>query len=373
MKLIRNGEAGQVFILVLILLALVPLLVVPMLWLSYSSQRYHQLVEINTLNAYAADSGVEYGRYQIYNYPAEILESGLADNLTINGIDVYVTAEYEPTMAAYSITSTAARAGRSLTIECTIVVDVGLFGNVVACNGDLTLDHCVFENPEFPGESDVYTSGNVHLIQSTIDGDVNVSGTYTDDGHSLVTGNITQGAEVLEFPSIDAEIHEEKAKAGGNSTGINWNNQGIKNLGPIYVEGDLIVSRTDLILEGTVYVTGTVSIDRAGLTGFGDILAEGNLLMERYSLDIGDSEILPLLMSVNGDITLDRDTEGWGETYAIVYAPGGTINLNLIDLYGSVAALFVNLNQSVINYPAELRGRADLPGAGLDTVTYIFQ
>ena len=373
MKLAKNGEAGQVLIWALILLAMGPLLVVPMLRLSSSSQGYNQMTEIYTLNAYAADSGIEYAKYQIYSNPAEIVAFGLDEYLVINNIDVHVTAEYMLGTAAYKIISTAGTVESSVAIECTIVIDVGLFGNVVACNGDLTLDHCVFENPEFPGESDVYTSGNVHLIQSTIDGDVNVSGTYTDDGHSLVTGNITQGAEVLEFPSIDAEIHEEKAKAGGNSTGINWNNQGIKNLGPIYVEGDLIVSRTDLILEGTVYVTGTVSIDRAGLTGFGDILAEGNLLMERYSLDIGDSEILPLLMSVNGDITLDRDTEGWGETYAIVYAPGGTINLNLIDLYGSVAALFVNLNQSEIFYPAELRGRADLPGAGLDTVTYIFQ
>jgi len=368
----RRQETGQVFILVLILLALVPLLIIPLLKLSYTNLKYHQLIEINTLNAYAADSGVEYARYQIYNNPAEIQETPLSENLTINNIDVHVSAHYEPAQAGYSITSTATKAERSETVEVTIVVDVGLFGNVVACNGNLTLDHCTFENPDYPGESDVYTSGNVHLIQSTVDGDVNTSGIYTDDGHSTVTGDINQEAALLEFPPIDTDVHKERALVGGNSSGINWNNQGTKNLGPLYIDGNLTIDKTDVILEGTVYVTGDVFIDRAKITGFGDILAGGNFEILRYSIDIGDSLILPILMSIYEDIILDRDTEGYGVTYAIVYAPNGTISVNQVELHGSVASLEVILNQSVIFYPAELRGRADLPGAGLDTVTYIF-
>jgi len=94
MKLPKKGEAGQVLILVLILLAVGPLLIVPMLQTSYSSQKYDQIVEINTLNAYAADAGIEYCRYAIYNYPAEIQTSPLDENLVIDGIDVHVTAEW---------------------------------------------------------------------------------------------------------------------------------------------------------------------------------------------------------------------------------------------------------------------------------------
>ena len=79
-------------------------------------------------------------------------------------------------------------------------------------------------------------------------------------------------------------------------------------------------------------------------------------------------------MSAYKTVTLNNDrTEG---TFAIVYAPhdpDGVITLTNVELTGSVASTTVNLDNSIINYPAELRGRADLPGAGLDTVTYNFQ
>jgi len=374
MKLARNREAGQVFIMVLILLMLVPLLVVPMLRLSYSSQKSNQIVGISTLNTYAADAGIEYGRYQIYNFPTEIQEAPLDDDLVIGGTDVNVTVEYDAAGANYLIVSTATRAERSVTIESKIVIDVGLFGNVVACDGDLLLDHCDFENLEYPLESDIYTNGNVDLIQSLVDGDVNITGAYTDDGHSTVNGEVTEGVEAMEFPEIDAQIHEDRAKLGGTDPdGIDWKNMGNQTLGPLYIVGNLSIENTDVELQGTVYVTGTVSIKRTSFTGFGDLFSEGDFYMDNYSLNISETLVLPILMSLNGDIDLYRDNDGAQDTYAIVYAPSGDIYLDTVNLIGSVAATLVHLNNSSINYPADLRGRADLPGAGLDTVTYIYQ
>ena len=60
-------------------------------------------------------------------------------------------------------------------------------------------------------------------------------------------------------------------------------------------------------------------------------------------------------------------------TNGILYAPDGNIALTNTDLYGSVAADLVTLQASQIQYPADLRGRADLPGAGLDTLTYTYK
>ncbi|MFC1991355.1 hypothetical protein ACFLVC_01270 [Chloroflexota bacterium] len=372
MKLARSRESGQMFILVLILLALVPLLVIPMLRLGYSSQMYHQIVEINTLNVYAADSGIEYARYQIYNYPSEIQGIPLSENLVINGIDVYVTAEYNLVAASFDITSIATKAGRSQTIDCTIVIDVGLFGNVIACDGDLVVYNCNFENPDYPGESDVYTHGNIDITNSYIDGDVKASGNITFGQSSEITGEITEGAGVLEFPEVDAQIHKDRAQAGDNWTGDYSTSD--QELGPIYIDGDLnFGGNDDVVLTGTVYVTGDVSMFNATITGFGDLVTEGDVTFTNYTWTVENLVTLPLIMTVGVDKSVDLGNDQDLGTMAILYAPDGVIDLYNVDIYGSVAAPLVLLNNAVIIYPAELRGRADLPGAGLDTVTYIFK
>ncbi|MFC1872788.1 hypothetical protein ACFLYV_03625 [Chloroflexota bacterium] len=373
MKSVKNGEAGQVLILVLILLAIGPLLVVPMLNLSSTIQKNNQIIAVNTLNGYAADSGIEYCRYAIYNYPAEIQQSPLDENLVIDGIDVHVTAEWIYAANAYKINSTASRAQRSTSIECMIAVDVGLFGNVVACDGDLVMTNCDFVNELYPGESDVYTNGDIDITNSYIDGDVKASGTVTWAPPSEITGEIIEGTVVLEFPTIDPQIHEDKAKEGGTYIGNYFT--GDETLGPLYIDGDLnFGGGDDVVLAGTVYVTGDVNMGNANVTGFGDIVADGDLSFTNYTYTVENPVYLPLLMttSVDASITLLNDQSGIG-TMAILYAPNGEINLNNVDVSGSVAATLVTLNNATIAYPAELRGRADLPGAGLDTISYTFK
>ncbi|MFC1978262.1 hypothetical protein ACFLWS_08420 [Chloroflexota bacterium] len=375
MKLVRKNESGQILILVLILLALGVMLVAPMLRLSYTGQKYNQIVEINTLNAYAADAGIEYCRYAIYNYPAEIQQSPLDEDLVINGADVHVTAEWDYTASAYRINSTAGSAQRSVSIECLIVVDVGLFGNVIACDGNLEITNCNFVNEDYPGESDVYTHGNIEITNSYIDGDVKASGTISYDVPTEITGEVIEGTVVLVFPTIDPQIHEDRAKLGGTwGTGTETYNTGDETLGPLYIDGDLrFGGGDDVVLAGTVYVTGNVDMGNADVTGFGDIVAEGDLYFNNYSYTVENPVTLPLLMTVGAGKGIDLGNDRGDGTMAILYAPSGEIHLGTVDVMGSVAAPLVTLNNASIEYPAELRGRADLPGAGLDTVTYTFQ
>ncbi len=361
------------FPMVLILLTVGISLILSTLYISYSTHKFHRVVETNTLNAYAADSGIEYCRYAIYNYPAEIQQSPLDEHLVINGINVHVTAEWVYAMGGYMINSTASKAQRTCTIECMIVIDVGLFGNVVACDGNLDITNCQFINSEYPGESDIYTHGDINITNSYIDGDVRASGTVTWDTPTVITGEIIEGAVVLVFPTIDPQIHEDKAKEGGIYVGDY--NTSDEVLGPLYIDGNLVFGGgDDVVLAGTVYVTGDVNMGNANVTGFGDIVAEGDISFTNYTYTVENPVTLPLLMTVGIDksIILGNDQTGIG-TMAILYAPEGVIDLGNVDVKGSVAAPLVKLNNATIEYPAELRGRADLPGAGLDTVTYIFK
>ena len=189
----------------------------------------------------------------------------------------------------------------------------------------------------------------------------------------MITGEVIEGTVVLEFPGIDAQIHKDKALEGGTYTG-NYNTSD-ETLGPLYIDGDLNFGGGDeVVLAGTVYVTGDVNMGNADVTGFGDIVAEGDLTFTNYTYTVENPVYLPLLMTIGVDksITLGNDKSGSG-TMAILYAPNGEIDLNNVDVSGSVAATLVKLNNATIEYPAELRGRADLPGAGLDTIIYTFK
>ena len=104
---------------------------------------------------------------------------------------------------------------------------------------------------------------------------------------------------------------------------------------------------------------------------FGDIVAERKVVMNQYSF-FPSVQILPLIMSVNDEINLQQD-DGEPGTGPVLYAPTGEINLNQMRLFGSTAAQLFTLNQATIQYPAELRGCADLPGAGLEILTYLFE
>jgi hypothetical protein len=254
-----------------------------------------------------------------------------------------------------------------------IVIDIGLFGNVIACDGNLNIVNCQFENLDFPGQSDVYTHGNIDIKNSYIDGDVKASGTVTVGSSTTITGDIVNGAPVLQFPAVDAQIHKDKALAGGTYNG-NLNVSSSRNLGPLYINGNLTIgSGATVTLTGTVYVTGAVSMSNADIGGFGDLVTEGNITFTNYTWSVVNPVTLPLIMSVGVGKTLNLNNDKTLGTMAILYIPNGSIVLGNVDIYGSVAAPLITLNNATVKYPAELRGRADLPGAGLDTVTYTFK
>lgn len=379
MKLVKKGQSGQALIMALILLALGGLVITPLLMQTATNLKYHDMIQRETLRAYSADSGVEYGLSEVYNNPQEYQSASLSYSYDINGTTVNVTALYLSSIGAYRITSTATSPdNRSTTIETYVIIEIGLFGNAFACDGNLLIFQTTLSSPDNPGEFDIYVNGNVELVQSEVDGDVAYTGILTMDGQSKINGDRIPEAEVLEFPVIDAQPHRDAALAGpsGNYTPPGGVYTAGGPLGPIYINGDLDIKLSaNTVLGGTVYVTGNVAIDHQTITGWGDIVAEGNIIMSTYAFNPDSLLSLPLIMSINGDISLDHDSNVGDEgtdvgTQAVLYAPNGEIYLDNVNVYGSVAAQDITVRVSDINYPATLKGRADLPGAGLETISY---
>jgi len=343
MKLLKNGQSGQALIMALILLALGSLLVVPILNLASTSLNYHQVIERNTLETYAADSGVEYALCELGNNPGQYEGELLQETFIVNDRTVNVTAEYLGSNI-FKITSTATTdSNSSTTIESYVKITGGTFENSITA-----------------------TSGDLFLEDSSVDGDIYAGGSVTLK-NSQVTGTITEYG-TLEFPLLDIEPYKQEALSGGTIEGNLVLGTGTHNLGPKYITGYLKIHEgATVTMGGTVYVEGlektganlTIHIEaEASLTGMGNFIAQdGDIKIEIARFDL---ENIPLVAVLNGDIQKGEQCE---YIKALLYAPNGDITLENIVVYGAVFGNTVSLLEDVIiYYPAE--GESDLIGSG---------
>ena len=118
MELFHNKEKGQVFMAVLVMLALGSLLVVPLLSLASTALGYRRIMKRKALEIYSADSGIEYALCQLGNNPELYQGVSLDETFSINGKTVDVTLQYYVDEDVYKVVSTATSDdGSSTTIE----------------------------------------------------------------------------------------------------------------------------------------------------------------------------------------------------------------------------------------------------------------
>jgi hypothetical protein len=353
MKLLKNNESGQALVLSLALLAFGSLVSVPMLTMASTSLNYHQVIEANTLENYAADAGVEYALCQLDNNWEAYQASPLESNLAINDRTVNIAAEYMGDNI-YKITSTAAsNDGSNSTIESYLKVIISLFSDAITV-----------------------TNGDVLLENSTINGDVYCSGDITLQGSS-VNGDITENGSV-EFELLDTEPYKTEAQSGDIIEGNLVLGAGTHTLGPTYITGYLkIQNEAQVTLGGTVYVEGieqmadniTICIEgNSSIAGTGNFIAEtGNIKIElaRFELDN-----IPLVAAIAGSIKCEN-TE---YMKALLYAPEVSFGIKLEDipeLYGSIFAGTLHVVENcTINYPVDGGGSDLLGGDKLKTLTH---
>lgn len=376
MKSLRSGEAGQALVMALILLALGAAVMVPTLDLAFTSIKYHELIEGKTLESYSADSGIKYALCILYNNPNAYHDhdNPLVLSFTINDRAVIVTAKYVQS-GLYQITSRATSVnGRSTTIESYVKVNVGAFAYAVATDweGNMGLESTIVDSSlEEPGEGNIHSNTDIELTSCTIDGDAFAVGIITG-GTVTPPGIVTMGSSPIIFPEIDSDLYEQQAKGpnGDNIHNGNYNVTGIEHLGPLYIVGDLIIENdATLILDGTVYVTRMIKVEKGNVDGDHTLLAEGNIYIEQGVIR---SDIIPIYIStkVGGEIYLEMGTTVDG----VLYAPYGTVRAEQnVHLYGAIGAQIADIQNCHITYAHELQGRDDIPGAELHTISYTYK
>ena len=367
MKLPKNRQSGQALVMALILLALGGLIMVPVLSHSFTNLGYHQTVECKTVNTYTADSGVEYVLCKLYSQPGAYTEDPLQEGFTLNNRSVNVTAEYVGG-GVYKVNSVASGGGCGSTgITCYVNLSAGSFSYALAGKNLVTLENALVESSPESGEGNIYSNGNIDLVggKVLVNGDASAVGTITGQ---VIAGDRDEGSDPLAFPGDYSGLYEQMAKEGGTHPGDLTLQEGTHYLGPRYIDGNLeIKPNTTVILEGVVYVAGTMVVDNGRLEGEENICAEGDIELNGGGWGSGGSDIIPVFTSAHGDITLQGPVVN-----AVVWAPEGDVSVTNMFLWGAVGGINVSVTNAAVYWATQLSGREDLPGGELHTISYSY-
>jgi len=346
MKRILNksikDEAGQAFILALIMLLLGGLIIAPLLGFMGTGLKAGQAYEKRTAELYAADSGVEDALWQIITkaagLPTEENPEGEPYSIAdVNGKEfgedaIIITYIDEKTYKIES-TATSADVGSSTTIESyvNILYFADFMDNAITSTGtvDLKPGSMVYDGDVVYCTGDPPSEEQVIAGEQGIDGEVInecVEGWPTAEQlHDYYWPDV-EGSVPFPYPNEEIDVKYDPV------------------IGPLYRDADLeIINReTDAlaVLEGTVYVKGDLNI--AGPKDFtldlnyqtifveGEIDIGGNCIITGSGciVALGNIFFSPRLESSPDDFVFVMSVYGW-----LQFNPGAPSS----DFYGSLA------------------------------------
>jgi len=335
MKSLKNGESGQILVIVLAMMALGSLLVIPTLNLASTSLEYHQVIEKNTLEHYAADSGVEYAICELGNNSNEYMSNPFTHDFTLSEKAVDVTAQYMGD-GIFKITSIATSdSGSSTTIESYVEIlgtDYSyLFDNAITSPGDITLKPGteVYGDIQYNGELD--NKGNIYgeeitapVQWPTAEEFSSIYWDYVDDLPPLPDGytiDISSGTEADPYPIGPLYV-------AGN---LNITGSGVTRLdGIIYAAGDISFNPTPditiLLNSQTIYAIGSINLQPGCIiSGSGCIIAVGDV---NFQPSISGDDFV-FLMSIEGKAWLKPSNSFYGSIAGdseVELMPGTTLN-----------------------------------------------
>jgi hypothetical protein len=346
-------------IMALILLVVGGLLIVPTVNLTSTSLNYHRIIEENTQELYAADSGMQYALSKFANNPVAFGPEFLPEE--VNNLGVSINAE--PVMDnVFKISSTAtSEDGSSTTIESQVILNANysfLFDNAVTSPGDITLK-----------------SGTV------VHGDVQLNGVLDNKG--TITGNTSN--EAIDWPTAE-EFSAYYWNYVDDLTPVLYNEINISSgtlvnpylIGPLYRNGNLTIKGNGGVarLEGTIYVAGDFSV-QPGCTlvlNGQTIFAKGTITFQPGCTTLGQGCVIAV-----GDVTYQPNISGEGFVFlmslkgTVTLKPGSSFYGSIagkaeVELMPGVALNWVDLGEGEMNFPGGGGGGSGI--GDLDIITW---
>ncbi len=114
----------------------------------------------------------------------------------------------------------------------------------------------------------------------------------TGSGNNKTCDTSGVDASSVPYPISQANIDDWKnrAEVGGSTTTVNINNNDVKTLGPIKINGDLNIQAGKLYITGPIYVTGDIEIQGSGKIYVDPSLSDASgLIVADGLIDLGGS------------------------------------------------------------------------------------
>ncbi len=249
--------------------------------------------------------------------------------------------------------------------EITNTVIVANAGNKIFGRGrvgeDAYVDICQGDGP----------GGNRVTVTETL-----YSNTITNCNYNLLETPIAPIDPVL-LPIDDLEIEKWKSDAAaGGIIGSYSISSGTHHLGPVKIDGDLVINAAELIVEGTILVTGNITIsqpqtrvrlDPSYGSMSGVIIGEGLINLEVGAVSSGSGTAGSYLMYISTSPANPAIVLGQHSKVDILYSNTGWVSIHNNTDMRSINAYGINVaNNATLEYEI---GLADAlftsgPGAG---------
>ena len=361
-----NSQKGAVLVTALVILVVGALLIVPVISLLATGINAGRIVEEETDMLYAADAGVETAILTINNLPESVplgklngvLDEGeLTDDYaftisSVNGVLVNVVIQYyEYNEGFFRISAVADSTAVNATVMRSAGTNLMAFQGALVSSGDITL------------KKDAIVTGDI-----ICGGAFDTQGSFVfDENYDIyeyedVSGYFPSDPELADF----ALNYENEAKATDNIYIGNYEIDSDINLGPIYIDGDLLAkSDVTINLTGTVFVTGSIDFQKSSnITGNYSIVAVNDIYIGKMPDYTANED--SIIFSIYGDIIFKKEAN----LHALIYAPNGNVSFDKestivgsIVCGGQVEVSEIDIDKSfTIIYDPSYADTLELPG-----------
>ncbi|MFH1715409.1 MAG: hypothetical protein ABH857_04370 [Elusimicrobiota bacterium] len=240
------------------------------------------------------------------------------------------------------------------------------FNYAAVGNDNLYINNMSIINSANPGnQGNIRSNANITCENGAIvNGNAYAVGSINLIGASVINGTQNIGQAVLALPEIDLDYYSQKAKEGGVLEGNQTYSSGITNLGPVYINGDLVIENTAIVnLTGDIYVKGNISLHNTSYVKGGYVIcAEGTILAKNLAY-VGQGDNITAIITSNNTSQAIVLQNASVTSKAIYYAPKGSLKVrNAAIINGCLVAKNLEIsNGAIVNHMIDIN--LDLPGA----------